>query len=36
MEQRAARAVDKILTEHEPEPLPPDIRRDVKRIVERR
>ncbi|MFN2244600.1 MAG: trimethylamine methyltransferase family protein [Anaerolineae bacterium] len=35
MEQRAARAVDKILAEHEPEPLPPDIRRDVRRIVDR-
>jgi trimethylamine--corrinoid protein Co-methyltransferase len=35
MEQRAAGAVDKLLAEHEPEPLPPDARRDVKRIVER-
>jgi len=34
MEQRAAKVVDRILTEHEPEPLPPEIRRDLKRIVE--
>jgi trimethylamine:corrinoid methyltransferase-like protein len=34
MEQRAAKVVDKILAEYEPEPLPPEIRRDLKRIVE--
>ena len=35
MEQRAGRLIDKILAEHEPEPLPPDVQRDIRRIVER-
>jgi trimethylamine--corrinoid protein Co-methyltransferase len=35
MEQRAGRLIDKILADHEPDPLPPDIQRDLKRIVER-
>ncbi len=35
MEERAAQKVEDILASHEPEPLPPDIQRDVKRIVER-
>jgi trimethylamine--corrinoid protein Co-methyltransferase len=35
MEERAAKVVDKILAEHEPEPLSPDVQRDIKRIVER-
>jgi trimethylamine--corrinoid protein Co-methyltransferase len=34
MEERAAKVVDKILAEHEPEPLSPDVQRDIKRIVE--
>jgi len=35
MEQRAAEQVDEILASHEPEPLPADVQRDVKKIVER-
>jgi trimethylamine--corrinoid protein Co-methyltransferase len=35
MEQRAAREVDRILAKHEGEPLPPDIQRDIKQIVQR-
>jgi len=35
MEQRAAQQVDQILTSHKPESLPPDIQRDIKRIVQR-
>jgi trimethylamine--corrinoid protein Co-methyltransferase len=35
MEERAARQVEEILASHQPEPLPPDVQRDVKRIVER-
>jgi trimethylamine--corrinoid protein Co-methyltransferase len=35
MEERAARQVDKILDSHQPEPLPVDVQRDIKRIVER-
>jgi trimethylamine--corrinoid protein Co-methyltransferase len=35
MEERAARQVDKILESHQPEPLPADIQRDIKKIVER-
>jgi trimethylamine--corrinoid protein Co-methyltransferase len=35
MEERAARQVDKILASHEPEPLPPDVQQDLKKIVER-
>ncbi len=34
MEQRAARVIDRLLAEHESDPLPPDVRRDLKRIVE--
>jgi trimethylamine--corrinoid protein Co-methyltransferase len=34
MEQRAGRLIEKILADHEPEPLPPDVQRDIKRIVE--
>jgi len=36
MEQRAGRLIDKILADHEPEPLPLDIQRDIRRIVERK
>ena len=36
MEQRAGRVVDKILADHEPEPLPQDVQRDIRQIVERR
>jgi trimethylamine:corrinoid methyltransferase-like protein len=35
MAQRAARLVDQILEEHQVEPLPPDIQRDVHAVVER-
>lgn len=35
MEQRAGKLIDKILADHEPEPLPPDVQRDIRRIVER-
>lgn len=35
MEDRAAKQVEAILTSHEPEPLPADVRRDVRKIVER-
>ena len=35
MEERAAQEVDRILETHQPEPLPPDIQRDIKKIVER-
>ena len=35
MEQRAAQQVDQILTSNEPEPLPSDVQRDIRRIVER-
>jgi len=35
MEERAAKQVDEILTEHEPEPLPDDVQRDLRAIVER-
>lgn len=35
MEQRAAQQVDKILAEHRPEPLPEDVKRAIRRIVER-
>jgi len=35
MEARAARLVDEILANHRPEPLPADVQRDIKRIVER-
>jgi trimethylamine--corrinoid protein Co-methyltransferase len=35
MEERAAKKVEEILTSHKPEPLPADIRRDIKKIVKR-
>ncbi|MGD8397707.1 MAG: trimethylamine methyltransferase family protein [Anaerolineae bacterium] len=35
MEERAAEQVTEILETHEPEPLPPDIQRDLRKIVER-
>ncbi len=35
MEQRAAKVIDDILNSHQPQPLPPDIQHDLKRIVER-
>jgi trimethylamine--corrinoid protein Co-methyltransferase len=35
MEQRAAEQVEKILADHKPEPLPANVQRDIKRIVER-
>jgi trimethylamine--corrinoid protein Co-methyltransferase len=35
MEERAAREVEEILVGHKPEPLPADIRRDIRKIVER-
>jgi trimethylamine:corrinoid methyltransferase-like protein len=35
MEERAAREVEEILAGHKPEPLPADIRRDIKKIVDR-
>ena len=35
MEERAAQRVDKILASHKPEPLPPDVQKDIKKIVER-
>jgi trimethylamine--corrinoid protein Co-methyltransferase len=35
MEQRAAQQVDEILASHAAEPLPADVQRDIRRIVER-
>ncbi len=35
MEERAAQQVDEILASHQPELLPPDVRRDIRKIVER-
>jgi trimethylamine--corrinoid protein Co-methyltransferase len=35
MEQRAAAWVDKLLVSHTPQELPPDVQRDIKKIVER-
>jgi trimethylamine--corrinoid protein Co-methyltransferase len=35
MEQRAARQVEKILTNHQPQPLPEEVQRGVRAIVER-
>ncbi len=35
MEQRAAEQVDEILDSHEPEPLPEDVQRGIREIVER-
>jgi trimethylamine--corrinoid protein Co-methyltransferase len=34
MEQRAAEQINQILESHEPEPLPAEIRQELKRIVE--
>jgi len=34
MEQRAAKEVEKILSSHEPEPLPADVQRDIKKVIE--
>jgi trimethylamine---corrinoid protein Co-methyltransferase len=35
MEQRAAQEVGRILERHHPEPLPADVQRDIRKIVER-
>jgi len=35
MEQRAAEQVEEILSNHEPELLPADVQRDIKKIIER-
>jgi len=35
MEERAARQVEEILEDHEPEPLPEDVQRELQAIVER-
>jgi trimethylamine--corrinoid protein Co-methyltransferase len=35
MEERAAQQVEEILANHQPEPLSPDVQRDIKKIVER-
>jgi trimethylamine--corrinoid protein Co-methyltransferase len=35
MEARAAKQVDKILASHEPEPLPEDVQRGIREIVEK-
>jgi trimethylamine--corrinoid protein Co-methyltransferase len=35
MEARAAKEVDRILENHQPEPLPVDVQRDLKTILER-
>jgi trimethylamine--corrinoid protein Co-methyltransferase len=35
MEERATQKVEEILAGHQPEPLPPDVQRDIKKIVER-
>ena len=35
MEERAAQQIEEVLASHEPEPLPPDVQRDIKKIVER-
>lgn len=35
MEERAARQVEEILAGHEPEPLPADLQRNLRRVVER-
>jgi trimethylamine--corrinoid protein Co-methyltransferase len=35
MEQRAVREVDRILAKHQVEPLPADVQRDIRKIVER-
>ncbi len=35
MEERAAKKIDQILESHQPEPLPEDVQRDLRKIVER-
>jgi trimethylamine:corrinoid methyltransferase-like protein len=35
MEARAAEMVDEILAEHQPEPLPTEIQKAIKKIVKR-
>jgi trimethylamine:corrinoid methyltransferase-like protein len=35
MEERASRQVDKILESHNPAPLPPEVQRDIRRVVVR-
>ncbi len=35
MEQKAAEEIDRILAKHDPEPLPADVQRDIRKIVER-
>jgi trimethylamine:corrinoid methyltransferase-like protein len=35
MAQRASRLVDRMLEEHQAEPLPADVQRDVHTVVER-
>ncbi len=35
MEERAAQQVEEILSSYRPEPLPPDVQRDIKKIVKR-
>ena len=35
MEERASRKVDKILESHNPAPLPPEVQRDIRRVVVR-
>ncbi|RLC66191.1 MAG: hypothetical protein DRI48_05240 [Chloroflexi bacterium] len=35
MEERAAQQVEEIIRSHQPEPLPPDVQRDIRKIVER-
>ena len=35
MEERAAQEVDRILEAHDPQPLPANVRREIKAIVER-
>ncbi len=35
METRAARQVDDILASHQPEPLPGDVQRDIRKVVQR-
>ncbi|MBC8448745.1 MAG: trimethylamine methyltransferase family protein [Chloroflexi bacterium] len=35
MEQRAAQQVDEILASHQPEPLPADVQRDIRKVVAR-
>jgi trimethylamine--corrinoid protein Co-methyltransferase len=35
MEERATQQVEEILSSHKPEPLPPDVQRDIKKIIKR-